>query len=51
MNENDLIMRIFGITDYRELMSDNQQIYINDVKDYNKVKSYLERKNDILIKK
>lgn len=44
-------MRIFGITDYRELMSDNQQIYINDVKDYNKVKSYLERKNDILIKK
>jgi hypothetical protein len=48
MNESDLIMNIFGITDYRDIINDNKQIYINDVKDYDKVKSERERKNDVL---
>ena len=48
MNESDLIMNIFGITDYRDIINDNKQIYINDVKDYDKVKSENERKNDVL---
>lgn len=48
MNESDLIMNIFGITDYRDIINDNKQIYINDVKDYDKVKSEKERKNDVL---
>ena len=41
-------MNIFGITDYRDIINDNKQIYINDVKDYDKVKSEKERKNDVL---
>ena len=48
MNESDLIMNIFGITDYRDIINDNKQIYINDVKNYDKVKSERERKNDVL---
>ena len=48
MNESDLIMNMFGITDYRDIINDNKQIYINDVKDYDKVKSERERKNDVL---
>jgi len=48
MNDSDLIMNIFGITDYRDIINDNKQIYINDVKDYDKVKSENERKNDVL---
>ena len=48
MNDSDLIMNIFGITDYRDIINDNKQIYINDVKDYDKVKSEKERKNDVL---
>ena len=48
MNESDLIMNMFGITDYRDVINDNKQIYINDVKNYDKVKSEKERKNDVL---
>jgi hypothetical protein len=48
MNESDLIMNMFGITDYRDIINDNKQIYINDVKNYDKVKSEKERKNDVL---
>ena len=48
MNDSDLIMNIFGITDYRDIINDNKQIYINDFKDYDKVKSEKERKNDVL---
>ncbi len=48
MNESDLIMNLFGLTDYWDTINDNKQIYINDVKDYDKVKSDKERKNDVL---
>jgi len=48
MNESDLIMNMFGITDYKDIINDNKQIYINDVKNYDKVKSEKERKNDVL---
>ena len=48
MNESDLIMTLFGLTDYWDTINDNKQIYINDVKDYDKVKSEKERKNDVL---
>jgi hypothetical protein len=41
-------MNLFGLTDYWDTINDNKQIYINDVKDYDKVKSDKERKNDVL---